>query len=488
MKLSRRARILYDLGLTLGLHLLAMLAAQVVHYLQFSESAIIILYLLSVLLTSCLTRGYSYGIIASVLTVISINFFWTPPTYSLIIAERNSLFTFIITLLAAILTSTLTSKLIRQTQIANEKEHRLQALYQVSSALSQASGFQAVASTAAHCLAELLSCEARCILLDYRCNLGRIFIASSPQDAVKVQTRPLIELENELQGQNTIALPVHNQPICCIWLPKQARVDEKAESLRLILAQITIALQREMLSYEKEQATAEVEQERFKSNLLRAISHDLRTPLAGIAGSAEMLLEQLRDEPARQLARDIYEDVGWLTRLVENVLNLTRVQEKRLQLNIQPEAVEEVVASAIRKMARYFPERVISVQLPPDLLLVPMDGRLIEQVLLNLLDNAVKHTPAHSKISVLVWQEGEQWVWFEVADNGEGIQEVDAGHLFSLFYTQAACQSDAKRGIGLGLPICRAIVQRHGGEIIAENNQEGGASFRFCLPCKSAGG
>lgn len=477
-------RALRYLGITLGLHLLATGFALLSGPLHFDQSTVIVLYLLSVLLTSCCTRGYTCGIMASVLSILSFNFFCTPPTFSFVIDDPSALFTFLVTLLAAVITSTLTSKLVRLTQSSNEKERLLQNLYHVASALSQAGGFLEVAGASARCLCEMFDCEARCLLLDWVHNQAYLYTARpgpQGQPVVERAVLPLPQARRQLEGQATTTVLTRSRPICQLGLPAAVQARRDVEPLASILTQITIALEREVLSYETEQAKAEVERERFKSNLLRAISHDLRTPLAGIAGCAEMLMSRLTDPAALAMARDIYGDVGWLTRLVENVLSLTRIQEGHLQLHILPEAAEEVVASAIRQVTRYFPEKSITAQLPDELLVIPMDGRLIEQVLLNLLDNAVKHTPPESRVTVRVWREGEK-AWFEVADNGGGIQEKDPQRLFAMFFKQEEGQGDAKRGIGLGLAISQAIVRHHQGEITAANNSQGGASFRFWLP------
>jgi two-component system, OmpR family, sensor histidine kinase KdpD len=244
--------------------------------------------------------------------------------------------------------------------------------------------------------------------------------------------------------------------------------------------QINIAMEREYLAKEKETAKIETVQERFKNNLLRAISHDLRTPLAVITGASEMLLHSLDKPENINVAKEIHEDSIWLTRMVENILSLTRIQEGRLNLFTQLEAVEEIIAESIRRVQKYTPTHKISVAIPDDVIFIHMDSKLIVQVLINLLDNAVKHTSPEGNINVNVTLDSEK-VWFEVSDNGTGIDENDLNNLFDIFYLPDNQRTDAKRGIGLGLAICKAIVNMHGGEIYAENKVTGGATFRFFL-------
>ena len=226
----------------------------------------------------------------------------------------------------------------------------------------------------------------------------------------------------------------------------------------------------------------ESERERYRGNLLRAISHDLRTPLSGIMGTCEMILDMsLPEDPRYTLTKGIWKDADWLHALVENILSLTRIEDGRLSLKKQPEAAEEIVGSALSHIEKRAPEREIAVSVPDEVLMVPMDAKLIEQVLVNLLDNAVKHTPPEREIAVVVTREDDKAV-FRVRDRGEGIRPEDLPHIFERFYTVGKGGADAGRGVGLGLAICEAIVRAHGGEIAARNREGGGAEFWFSLP------
>ena len=228
-------------------------------------------------------------------------------------------------------------------------------------------------------------------------------------------------------------------------------------------------------------------QERYRSDLLRAISHDLRTPLSGIMGNSEMLMSmtEMADERYR-LAQSIYEDAAWLKAMVENILHLTRLQEGRLALNPQPEAVEEVVGAALAAIEKRCPEREFAVEIPDELMMVPMDAHLISQVLVNLLDNAARHTKREGEIRLTVSQENHM-ARFSVRDEGVGISESDLPHVFQAFYTTATRGADARRGIGLGLSICESIVKAHGGTIMAQNRTDRrGAEFIFEIPMEGS--
>jgi two-component system sensor histidine kinase KdpD len=229
----------------------------------------------------------------------------------------------------------------------------------------------------------------------------------------------------------------------------------------------------------------ESEKERYRANLLRSISHDIRTPLSAIIGTAEMLESETEpDDGRRGLIQSIRTEADWLRSLVENILNLTRLQSDSPILLKQPEAAEEVVGGAIRRISGRSSGHRIDVDMPEELLFVPMDAKLIEQVLINLLDNAVRHTAPGDGISVVVKNDDGE-AEFSVLDEGEGIDEAYLPDIFQMFYTTPACVShaDAGHGIGLGLAICKTIVEAHGGNIIARNRADRkGAEFLFTLP------
>ena len=261
--------------------------------------------------------------------------------------------------------------------------------------------------------------------------------------------------------------------------------EQQKKLLHSMMESTALAMDRLRVMKERIRTREEANQERYRGNLLRAISHDLRTPLAGIMGTSEMIMDMTgKDDPRFSLAKGIYKDADWLHSLVENILSLTRLQDGRLTLNKQPEAVEEVIGAAVLTIGKRAPEREIAVQIPDDLLMVPMDARLIGQVLVNLLDNAIKHTQPGEEISVAVSKDNDFAV-FTVADRGTGIPEQDLPHVFQMFYTTEGKGPDAKRGIGLGLAICESIVTAHGGSIHAQNRTDGkGAEFTFTLPLK----
>ena len=252
---------------------------------------------------------------------------------------------------------------------------------------------------------------------------------------------------------------------------------------------VSLAMDRLRVMQEKIRSQEEANQERYRGNLLRAISHDLRTPLAGIMGTSEMIMDMSeQNEPRYELAQGIYKDADWLRGLVENILSLTRLQDGRLTLHKQMEPVEEVIGAALNVIAKRAPEREITVDIPDEIVMVPMDVGLIEQVLTNLLDNAIKHTQVQDEI-IVAFRKDEQsgQAVFTVSDHGTGISEEDLPKIFEMFYTTKGSGPDARRGIGLGLAICESIIRAHGGTITASNQKTGtGAVFEFTLPLEES--
>lgn len=261
------------------------------------------------------------------------------------------------------------------------------------------------------------------------------------------------------------------------------QLQEKKKLLHSIIENVSMAMERIEVTVERVRDRENMERERERANLLRAISHDLRTPLSGIMGTSEMLMDMTDKEDRRQeLLQGIYQDADWLKSLVENILSLTRLQDGKIVIHKEMEAIEEVIGCAVAHVERILPDRAIQVEIPEEFRLVPMDAKLIEQVITNLLDNAVKHTRPQEAITVSAsYTEDELLV--SVRDEGEGIAEADVSNLFKIFYTSKTRSADVKRGIGLGLTICETVINAHGGTITGRNRTDRkGAEFLFTLP------
>ena len=250
----------------------------------------------------------------------------------------------------------------------------------------------------------------------------------------------------------------------------------------LIVAVMTGALTTKLK--EQEKIRAEMDKERMRANLLRAVSHDLRTPLTSIYGASSAIIENfdvLSVEQRLKLTQEIREDAQWLIRMVENLLSVTRIDDGKVQIRKVPTVLEELIDAVIVKFRKHYPNQKVIVKIPDDFITIPMDAMLIEQVLVNILENAVNHAVGMTELVLMVERKGNKAV-FSVTDNGCGIPAERIKLLFTGYLDRTDQPADGTRhNMGIGLSVCSAIIKAHGGEISAENRQEGGAKFSFTL-------
>lgn len=238
-----------------------------------------------------------------------------------------------------------------------------------------------------------------------------------------------------------------------------------------------------MVIAEREKLLAEAEKEKMRANLLRAISHDLRTPLTGIIGNSSLYLENgtnLSEEEKTKIIANIYDDSNWLLNMVENLLTVTRIRGDNLSVNTSEEPVEEVLAEALLKLHKRYPDTEIKTVIPEEFLLIPMDAILIEQVIINLLENAIVHSGTTKPIELIVKTDSEA-VSFTIKDYGVGISKDHLNDLFDGTSYTPSQTADARKGMGIGLSICKTIVTAHHGTLFGQNH-ENGAEFIFTLP------
>ena len=466
---------------TAGISMGTTLVSYLINHVGFKETNIVVIYILSVLMVSRYTKGYAYGIFAAVASMLSFNFFFTDPVYTFKVDDSSYFVTFFVMLMAAITTSALTSKLIYSKQLSDSRERQSRTLSVVTGALADTSEIQETAEVSARYLAGFLDSEVECYI---KAGSMASLITAYPDGDIK-RADELIGpsvIKDRMMNSYTFPIEVKGNNICYFRLPEEVEdLDEDNRQLvSSIIMQITISMERVLLIKEKEVARSEAEMERFKSNLLRAISHDLRTPLTRITGTSEMLAGKLKDKEDSELASEVYNDSLWLARLVENILSFTRVHEGNLSIKIQNEAVDEIFSEVVELCMRYYPNHKISIAVPERVLFVPMNGKLIVQVLINLIGNACEHTTPENEIKLTSWPEDGR-VWFQVSDNGCGFIEDDIPKIFDMFFVSTNRRTSEKQGLGLGLAICKAIVEFHGGRIFAENNTSGGATVKFYL-------
>lgn len=468
------------------------------------SSDTVIAYLLAVLLTARFTRGYVFGLLSSVFATFAFNFLFTEPYFSLHVYTPSYFITFIIMTVTAIITSALTTRAKQNELDAREKEAEAKALYTLTNRLTDAADIHDIAAIATRAISQTLGVNAACLCFDENGKPEQSCIRQiSPQEQVRSElpdaeelARRMCELKNDYAaGDEFYDWPIRGREatLGIVRIPKESAQVMSTSQNRMLHAMIesaALAMDRFRATQQRQKANEATVQERYRGNLIRAISHDLRTPLAGIMGTAEMVMGMMEENDDRYpLMAEIHKDANWLHSLVENTLSLTRLQDGKLVLHKQPEAVEEVVGAALRQIARHYPERDIEVHVPDELLVAPMDAQLIGQVLINLVENAIKHTDTGEEISIAVEKDAQRnCAVFSVRDRGEGLTEGDLPNLFQMFYTSRHRGADAQPGVGLGLAICEAAVKAHGGDIAARNRADRpGAEFIFTLPLEAQG-
>lgn len=468
------------------------------------EANIITVYILGVLLTAIWTQGHLYGALASLLSVISFNFFFTVPRFTLAATDPDYPVTFFIMLMASIISSTLATRVKKQARQSAQKAYYMELLMDSNQKLQQGRDEQEIMELAAKQISALLDRpilyalvtkdQPLCFQVFPSANMEEQLNAMSVEEkgvadwVVKnnkragATTNTLSHAQNlylsvrGVQGvMGVVAIPSRYYP--------QMDIFEKNLTIA-ILNECGIILERRRLQKENQAIELETQRERLRSNLLRAISHDLRTPLTSISGNAGVLMEKsisLPEEKKQEIYTSIYDDSMWLVNLTENLLSITRIENGTMHLQLEAELIEDVFHEAISHVDRKSSEHHISVHLNDDLLMAKMDARLIVQVIINIMNNAIKYTPEGSHICLSA-EKQDQMVCIQISDDGSGISDEAKEHLFDMFYTAGIGKADSRRGLGLGLSLCKSIVSAHGGSISVSDNVPHGAIFSFTLP------
>lgn len=461
---------LKDLALSALVLAVATGISYILHCMGFTEANVITVYILAVLIVSVLTESKLCWGISAAAGVLLFNFFFAMPEFSFSSYDNGYLVTFIMMLLASVVTGSITAQMKAHVKRSARTAYRTKTLLDTNQMLAKAKSVEEIFDIAASQVNKLLSCET--VIYNGREALLAI---------------GMTEDTNLFVTDDCVYYPIRtNENLYgAIGVKTDKTVDAFENSLLLsILGECALALENEKNAKEKEEAAILAEQEKLRANLLRSISHDLRTPLTSISGNADNLLangESFDTETRRRIYADIREDSEWLISLVENLLSVSRMGDGKGKIRMSAELVSDVIEEAVRRTEKNAGNHVITVRQSNALLLSRMDARLIVQVLINLIDNAVKYTKAGSEIVIAAAECGE-WIEISVEDNGEGIADEIKPRVFEMFYTGAQRIADSRRSLGLGLALCRSIVNAHGGEITLTDNQPHGAVFTFTLP------
>lgn len=445
---------------------------------------LLLVYLVGVLISILATGSLAWALFAAVVFTFTFNYLFTEPKLTFHMDDLNYVISSIIFVAVAAVVATLVVKLQKQMQIANKKTEITAKLNEIGSGFLNLSGYQQIKEYSEASLSGLIGKHVTVLLKE---DESQSFPNPMAEWCYR-QSIPCGHGECQFPDDNGLYVPIRNREKtygviifdCAGWT---LNMEEKIY-VDTVISQITLVIERELLSREKENSRIQVERERLKSTLLRSISHDLRTPLTGISGSAGFLYDNLGimdQTTTKSMLKDICTDSEWLSTMVENLLNMTRIQEGRLDINKKKEVVDDIVSSAVRLVTKRIGNHTLRTQTPEDILLFAVDGRLFIQVLVNLLDNAFRHSGEGTTVTLSVSREDHD-LKFVVEDNGVGLYEDKIDRIFDNFFTTAYEKGDKQRGVGLGLTICKAIVEAQGGAIRACNGRQGGAVFEVRMP------
>ncbi|MBL8733189.1 MAG: sensor histidine kinase KdpD [Planctomycetes bacterium] len=465
------------------------------------EAEVVLGYLLVVAAVAA-WLGRGPAIFASCASVLLFNFFFTTPRFTFEVHDPGDLFTLGVLLAISVFVSTLTARVREQSITARQRERRTEQLYELGQDLSASTGPLQIATAAGARLRALLGGEVGIVLADAHGRLRPVTGGDAlPWDAPTQELVRWVVEHGHMAGAGTethAEAPFLAVPLVCpvgvvgvllvrTAMPELLQLPDRRRLLENFAAQVALALQRERFAEQLHRTLAEAENERQRSAVLSTISHDFRTPLAAITGAASSLLDGGDRVPAEardELLGSIRDEAGRLARLVDNLLQMTRIEAGRLNALREWHPVQDLVGSALTRVERQLAGREVTVAVPDELPLLRVDGVLFELVLVNLLDNAAKYSPATAPITVWAASDGAE-LRLAVADRGPGVDDADKHRVFEKFYRGAASRNDAVPGTGLGLAIAAAIVAQHGGELRAEDHAGGGACFVITLPIEA---
>jgi two-component system sensor histidine kinase KdpD len=457
---------------------------------------VVMTYLLGVVIVS-MRFGYTPSLVAAVLSVVALDFFFIPPFFSFAVSDLRHVVTFVVMLGVAVVISHLTRRIREQADSARGRERRTASLYAVSRVLGLAQSREGLLTAAAEHVREVFGARISVLMPD---KTDKLAVVLADDDTFGREGRDFgvaewTWLHQRAAGAGTDTLPSSRALVVPLTGsrgrvgvlalfpadPSRLADPDERQLLETFAGLIGSSLERIELAEDAALTRLRMETEQLRNALLSSVSHDLRTPLGVVTGATSALLEDgaaLDDATRRELLETAHGEALRLNRLVGNLLDMTRLEAGALKVKKELQPVEEVVGAALDRLEDRLRGRDVRTELPIDLPLVPFDSALIEQVLINLIENATKYSPAGSPIDIAA-RAGTSEVEIQVSDRGQGIAKADEARVFDKFYRVREGEGG---GVGLGLTICRGIMTAHGGRIWVDERPGGGSSFRFSLP------
>ena len=496
-----RKRILLDCGISLVTLGVCTMIGFLFSHLGFTDANIIMVYLLGLLIVSISTTQRAFSLIWAVVSVLLFDLLFTTPRFSFHAYGTGYPVTFLVMIAAAFLISTLAIRLKQNAGQSAKSAQRMSVVLETDRQLSKAKTREEILSVMTGQLRQLLKRSlivypsegdrpgdpifypAADDTVPYRMDREKQAVewaftrhkrAGATTDMFPQSDYLYYSMRVQERVYGVVGVAVHDSPL-----------DASEQSmLASVVGECSLALENARNAREKEESMVLAENERLRANLLRAVSHDLRTPLTSIMGIADTLVssgDSLEAGTRRQLYADIYSDAQWLTGMVENLLSASRIEEGRLNLSMTTELMDDMIAEALQHMGRRLDGYRVEVQKPDEFLFVRADARLIVQVLNNLLDNAIKFSPSGTHIWICSRRQDDR-VLVHVADECPGIPEDQKEHIFELFYSGSNPAVDSRRGLGLGLSLCQSVMRAHDGTITVRDHEPHGTVFELSFP------
>lgn len=469
--------------------------------LKFTDTNIVTIYILGVLVTSIVTDGYLCSIAGSFLSVVLFRFFLTEPRMSFHTYAVGYPVTFFIMLISSVLTGALAAKLKTHAKMSAQLAFRTQVLFDTDRLMQKAQGETEILDVTCIQLIRLLNRNITAYVVENGTLSGGKLFSEEKEDTEdflipeEQRIARWVYENRQRAGASTqyfpqakclyLAIRNGNSVYGVIGIPLQEEILDSFEYsiLLSVINECALAMENAKNATEKEKNAVLAKNEQLRADLLRAISHDLRTPLCSISGNADMLLSnsnRLDEATKHQIYTDIYDDSEWLIGVVENLLSITRLNDGRLKFKFTDQLLDEVISESLRHISRKHDDYKIVADCE-ELVLTRMDVRLIIQVLVNLIDNAIKYTPSGSVICIRgIKKDGKAQI--SVEDDGPGIPEEMKPHIFEMFYTGKTTVMDSHRSLGLGLALCHSIIEAHNGTLILTDHDPHGCNFIFTLP------
>mgnify|MGYP001012513869 FL=1 len=472
--------------------------------LKFTDTNIVTIYILGVLVTSIVTDGYLCSIAGSFLSVVLFRFFLTEPRMSFHTYAVGYPVTFFIMLISSVLTGALAAKLKTHAKMSAQLAFRTQVLFDTDRLMQKAQGETEILDVTCTQLIRLLNRNITAYVVENGTLSGGKLFSEEKEDTEdflipeEQRIARWVYENRQRAGASTqyfpqakclyLAIRNGNSVYGVIGIPLQEEILDSFEYsiLLSVINECALAMENAKNATEKEKNAVLAKNEQLRADLLRAISHDLRTPLCSISGNADMLLSnsnRLDEATKHQIYTDIYDDSEWLIGVVENLLSITRLNDGRLKFKFTDQLLDEVISESLRHINRKHDDYKIVADCE-ELVLTRMDVRLIIQVLVNLIDNAIKYTPSGSVICIRgIKKDGKAQI--SVEDDGPGIPEEMKPHIFEMFYTGKTTVMDSHRSLGLGLALCHSIIEAHNGTLILTDHDPHGCTFTFTLPLRT---